>query len=65
MARSIDNHPTDCTCPPCEQRRAVAAGKVPKVVLTLRVPPDVKAWVADRGGGSWLAEHLAKLARGE
>jgi hypothetical protein len=50
---------------PAGGRRAGAGrrpgSEPPKQVLTVRLPPELKQWVEEKGGSDWLRELLSEM----
>lgn len=66
MARSIDQHPADCTCPPCENRRRPEERKGRQPLVGIRAPQDVIDWLrAQPGGASKAVEDLVREKKRE
>lgn len=59
MARSIDQHRPDCPCPACTRSRASCGERM--VVLGVRMPADLRAWVEGRGGAAYVREVLSQM----
>lgn len=59
MPRSIDGHKKECPCPACVARRR---GTGATQVLTVRLSPDVRAWLLERpeGARAWIEAHAAR-----
>lgn len=41
------------------------ASEPPKVVLAVRIPPDLREWIEEKGGSDWVRELLLELRKRE
>ncbi len=58
MARSIDQHTQNCKCHACKGRKDGQSARI-----TVRLPPDLAAWVHQSGGSELLRELVESAKR--